>query len=90
MSNKLKKIYNYYIYQNNNRCGCFKNKCLNLQQGDVDPTQTTNQRISQAITTNGQGGRIRFGLLGFALPTNTLGRIEGQVGGSGSALKNRF
>jgi len=90
MSNKLKKIYNYYIFKNYGPCQCFKEKCINLQHGDVDPTQKTNQRISRAITTNGQGGRISFGLLGRALSTNTLGRIEGQPGGSGSALKNRF
>jgi hypothetical protein len=52
--------------------------------------QTTNERISHALTTNGQGGRIRFGLLGRALTINSLGKIEGQLGGSGKALKNKF
>jgi hypothetical protein len=90
MSSKLKKIYNYYIYKNYNSCNCFREKFINLQQGFVNPTQTTNERISHALTTNGQGGRIRIGLLGAVLTTNSLGRIEGQIGGSGKALKNRF
>ena len=90
MSSNLKKIYNYYIYKNFNSCTCFREKFINLQQGFVNPTQTTNNRISHALTTNGQGGRIQFGLLGRALPRNSLGKIEGQIGGSGEALKNRF
>ena len=90
MSNNLKKIYNYYIYKNYNSCTCFREKFINLQQGFVNPTQTTNERVSHALSTNGQGGIIRFGLLGRALTTNSLGRIEGQIGGSGKALKNKF
>ena len=90
MSNNLKKVYNYYIYKNFNTCTCFREKFINLQQGFVDPTQTINERISHALNTNGQGGRIRFGLLGRAIRKNSLGRIEGQIGGSGQALKNKF
>jgi len=90
MSNNLKKVYNYYIYRNYNSCTCFREKFINLQQGFVNPMQTTNERISHALTTNGQGGRIRFGLLGRALTINSLGKIEGQLGGSGKALKNKF
>jgi len=89
MSSKLKKIYNYYVRKNFD-CVCFREKFINLQQGNVDPTQTTNNRISRAITTNGQGGRTQFGFLGIPLIRNSLGRIEGQIGGSGEALKNRF
>lgn len=87
---RFKKIYNYYIHQNYGACNCFVEKVIQLQQGDVDPTQTTNQRIAHALTNGGQGGRLSFGLLGLALKTNSLGRIEGQIGGSGTPLRNRF
>jgi hypothetical protein len=85
MSKNLKKIYNYYIYKN--YACCFRDKFINLQQGNVNPTQTTNQRISHALIINGQGGRTTFG---SQFIINSLGKIEGQIGGSGEALKNKF
>jgi hypothetical protein len=89
MSN-LKKIYTYYLYKNNKPCICFKDKVINLQQGSVDPTQTTNNRISRTLNTNGLGGRTVFGIGGIAVVTNSLGRTQGQLGGSSGPLKNKF
>ena len=89
MSNKLKKIYNYYVRKNYD-CICFKENFVNLQQSYVNSTETTNRRISHILSTNGQGGRIQFGLLGKALTLNSLGKIEGQIGGISKVLRNKF
>jgi len=52
-----------------------------------------NQKITQIITTNlGIGGRIHYGnfYLDKPLITNYLGRFEGQPGGGGAPIRNRF
>jgi hypothetical protein len=53
---------------------------------------TTNaQRISQIIN-NSKGGSTQFGnyYLGEPVVFNYLGRVEGQPGGSGAPIRNRF
>jgi hypothetical protein len=49
------------------------------------------ERISQIITTS-LGGRIHYGnfYLGQPLITNYLGRFEGQPGGGGVPIRNKF
>jgi len=49
------------------------------------------QRISQIIN-NSKGGSTQFGnyYLGEPVVFNYLGRVEGQPGGSGAPIRNRF
>jgi hypothetical protein len=86
----LKKVFKYYAYKNT-LCLCFSDKTLKIQQGNIDPRESFNQRISRTINNTESGGsNVVFGILGESPYVNSLGRIEGQVGGSGSAPKNNF
>ena len=86
----LKKIYNYYVYKDA-LCLCFSGKVLKIQQGNIDPRENFNQRVSRAVNFSESGGsKVIFGILGESPSVNTLGRIEGQVGGSGRAPGNKF
>ena len=86
----LKKVFKYYVYKNT-LCMCFTDKVLKIQQGNVDPRESFNQRISRTINNTESGGsRLVFGILGESPYVNSLGKIEGQVGGIGSAPKNKF
>ena len=88
--NMLKKIFTYYV-RKETLCLCFTGKVLKNQQGYVNGSETFNQRLSRSVNNTETGGsRVVFGILGESPPINSLGRIEGQVGGSGSAPKNRF
>jgi len=74
----------------NYTCQCIKNKVNNIKTSYKDPSQTRAQRISTLTGPNQLGGRIQFGNGLYPLQTNIFGKIEGQSGGSGVALKNRF
>jgi hypothetical protein len=52
---------------------------------------SNSQRISQIINSS-VGGSTQFGsyYLGEPVVFNYLGRVEGQPGGSGAPLRNRF
>ena len=52
---------------------------------------SNSQRISQVINSS-VGGSTQFGnyYLGEPVVFNYLGRVEGQPGGSGAPLRNRF
>jgi hypothetical protein len=86
----LKKIFTYYV-RKETLCLCFTDKVLKNQQGYVNGTETFKQRMSRTINNTEKGGsKVVFGILGESPLINSLGRIEGQLGGSGSALKNKF
>ncbi len=71
-------------------CGCVnKVKVLKQQTSENDPNQTTAMRYSE-ILRNSLGGRTSFGISGRPIQLNYLGRREGQSGGSGAPLRNRF
>ena len=52
---------------------------------------SNSQRVAQVIS-NSVGGSTQFGnyYLGEPVVFNYLGRVEGQPGGSGTPLRNRF
>ena len=57
----------------------------------VSSNISNKQRISQTIISS-LGGRTQFGnyYLGQPVVANYLGRYEGQPGGSGAPLRNKF
>jgi hypothetical protein len=74
----------------NYTCQCIKNKVNNIKTSYKDPSQTKSQRISTLVAFNGLGGRIQFGNGLYPIQTNIFGKYEGQSGGSGTAIKNKF
>jgi hypothetical protein len=70
-------------------CNCASFRANLIKQGYNDPSQTENQRISQAITAT-PGGRITFGNLNRPIIVDYLGGREGQPGGSFRPIRNRF
>jgi hypothetical protein len=86
---KFNKLYNYVIYKNYDECACIQEKVNTIKTGYNNPLQTENDRISQTISNN-LGGKITFGNFGIPAKINYLGRVEGQIGGSLRALKNKY
>jgi hypothetical protein len=90
----------------NNNLYTLKTKIYNCQCNNVgkEPTtmdgygnmSTTMIRANRIYNNVGIGGKIAFGNYNFGRNTNTnitpnyLGRVEGQNGGSGRPLRNRF
>lgn len=70
-------------------CGCVQQKANKTKQGWNDPSQTENERISQALTGT-LGGRIVFGNNNKPITLNYLGGYEGQPGGQFRPLRNKF
>ncbi len=86
----LKKVIKYCAYKNEISM-CFTDKVLKNQQGNVDPRETFNQRISRTINNTEPGGStVVFGILGESPYVNSLGKIEGQIGGISKVLRNKF
>jgi len=85
----FKKLYNYTIFKEYNTCACIQSQVNKNKTGYNNPFQTENQRIS-GILTNNLGGRTTFGNFGIPVQINSLGRAEGQLGGSLQALRNKF
>ena len=86
---KFSKLYNYQVHKTYSTCACIQEKVNTIKTGGNDPTQTTNARISQAISNN-LGGKIMWGNFGTPSSLNYLGRVEGQPGGGGKPLRNTF
>lgn len=94
MSKRINKL----KLNNNSFCVCFRETFIKLQQSYVNSTITTNQRISHILSSSRPGGKVCFGTCkgkidackDKALIINSLGRIEGQLGGSGMVLRNKF
>jgi hypothetical protein len=78
---------NIITYNNCNNNNIKKNS--SFQQ--VSDNLSTKQRQSQIITSS-VGGRVQFGnyYLGQPVVANYLGNYQGQPGGSGAPLRNRF
>ena len=62
-----------------------------IDKSTTKPNISTVQRISQVIKTS-TSGNVQFGnyYLGKPVVFNYLGKVEGQIGGSGIPLRNNF
>ena len=85
------QLVNYNPYLDGARCNCIQPQKYLFASQSSDNVLPYNERISQIITTS-LGGRIHYGnfYLGQPLVTNYLGRFEGQPGGGGAPIRNRF
>lgn len=85
------QIINYNPYLYGERCNCAKVEKYLFGSQSSDVVLPYNERISQIILTS-LGGRIRYGNSYLIDPgtTNYLGRFEGQPGGGGKPIRNRF
>lgn len=88
------RIQGKYIF-NNTYCNCLKRKEGKFNPSDYVKNNTTknssnmsqNMKNSQ-ILNNTTKGRVTFGQPFNKI--NYLGRLEGQLGGSGQSIKNTF
>ena len=85
------QLINYNPYLDGARCNCIQPQKYLFASNSADDVLPYNERISQIILTS-LGGRIHYGnfYLGKPLITNYLGRFEGQPGGGGAPIRNRF
>ena len=93
-SNASKLInYNTLInsYSKNVLCNCYQEEYKKFTSNAPSINISRSQRISQVINSS-VGGSTQFGnyYLGEPVVFNYLGRVEGQPGGSGAPLRNRF
>lgn len=90
---EAKKIIKYLSLagDNNKICQCNTEELKKISSQSITPNISNAQRISQIIRSS-VGGRTHFGNYYLGEPTvfNYLGRVEGQPGGSGTPLRNRF
>ena len=90
---EARKIINYLSLARDNSkiCECYKEELKKFSSQSITPNISNAQRISQIIRSS-VGGRTHFGnyYLGEPVVFNYLGRVEGQPGGSGMPLRNRF
>ena len=92
---EARKIINYLSLANNDNehkiCQCYKEEYKKFSSQSISPNMSNAQRISQMLRRT-NGGRIHFGnyYLGEPVVFNYLGRVEGQPGGSGVPLRNKF
>jgi hypothetical protein len=72
-------------------CNCFAEEYKKFTSQTTISNTSKAQRIAQTIN-NTIGGSVQFGsyYLGAPVIVNYLGRTEGQPGGSGGPLRNRF
>lgn len=89
VTTSFKQIYTYTVFKNFNTCACIKARVDRIKTGWNDPTLPNNIRRAQ-ILTNNLGGKTMFGNFGIHAKVNFVGRVEGQPGGSGKALRNNF
>jgi hypothetical protein len=86
-------IKNYMIGIANSDNPSFKSCIINeiIDKPNTNSNISTNQRAAQIINS-AIGGNTYFGsyYLGEPVVFNFLGRVEGQIGGSGAPLRNRF
>jgi hypothetical protein len=93
-SNSSKLInYNALIdgYSKKIVCNCYQEEYKKNTSNSVVSNISNSQRIAQVINSS-VGGSTQFGnyYLGEPVVFNYLGRVEGQPGGSGAPLRNRF
>lgn len=72
-------------------CKCIPEEKYIFASGSPAELLSYNERISRNIVTS-LGGKIQFGnyYLGKPVVYNYLGRQEGQSGGGGAPLRNKF
>jgi|LauGreDrversion4_1035100.scaffolds.fasta_scaffold08599_3 hypothetical protein len=89
-SDNFKKLLKYNSKEGIN-CVCFKDEYNNMSTSTNNVNKTISSRISNTLQNN-LGGKITFGNLhlGKSPVVNYLGRMAGQSGGSGTAIKNKF
>jgi len=93
-NNPTNPVFNYPPLQSQKEiiCSCYRNEInSNFVDTQTYPNTSTNMIIAQKIKI-GKGSSLQFGnyYLGENKTFNYLGKIEGQPGGSGSPLKNKF
>lgn len=72
-------------------CNCYQEQYKKFTSNTTVNNISNSQRIAQVINST-IGGSTQFGnyYLGEPVVFNYLGRVEGQPGGSGAPLRNRF
>jgi len=72
-------------------CNCYQEEYKKFTSQSPSSNISNSRRISQVINSS-VGGSTHFGnyYLGEPVVFNYLGRVEGQPGGSGAPLRNRF
>jgi hypothetical protein len=93
-SNASKLInYNALIdaYSKSIVCNCYQEEYKKFTSNSTSNNISNAQRVSHVINST-VGGSTQFGnyYLGEPVVFNYLGRVEGQPGGSGAPLRNRF
>ena len=89
------KLINYNAlidaYSKNVVCNCYQEEYKKNTSNSVVNNISNSQRIAQVINSS-VGGSTQFGnyYLGEPVVFNYLGRVEGQPGGSGAPIRNRF
>jgi hypothetical protein len=88
-----RKIINYLSLTRDNSkiCQCITEEYKKNTSNTIVSNISNSQRISQVINSS-IGGSTQFGnyYLGEPVVFNYLGRVEGQPGGSGAPIRNRF
>jgi len=87
----LKQLIFYQHYTDNSTCNCIKPQKYLFDSSSPSYVLPYKERISLYIVT-AIGGRVHFGnrYLGKETVANYLGRFEGQPGGSGTPIRNKF
>ena len=72
-------------------CNCYQEEYKKFTSNSTVNNISNSQRVAQVIKST-VGGSTQFGnyYLGEPVVFNYLGRVEGQPGGSGAPLRNRF
>jgi hypothetical protein len=72
-------------------CNCYQEEYKKNTSNTTVSNISNSQRIAQVINSS-VGGSTQFGnyYLGEPVVFNYLGRVEGQPGGSGAPIRNRF
>jgi hypothetical protein len=70
-------------------CGCITNEYKQFSSQAVQTNLSRAMRISQTIRS-AVGGSTQYGNAEGLQVINYLGKVEGQVGGSGAPPRNRF
>jgi hypothetical protein len=87
----VKQLIYYNNYGSSTTCNCIKEEKYLFGSSSPSEVLPYNERISLIILAS-KGGRIHFGnaYLGEQDATNYLGRYEGQPGGGGKPIRNKF
>jgi hypothetical protein len=88
------KLINYNALLNTSEklvCNCYQDEYKKFTSQSSSDNISNTRRIAQTINRT-IGGSTQFGnyYLGAPAVINYLGRVEGQPGGSGAPLRNRF